>query len=532
MSLPLETLVGKGRATVPEVLEARAQLTPGASFLRWAGRHWTYAEGLTEVQKFAGWTRTGAPSVDGRRRIASFLPNRAETMWAWLGTLASGAVYVPLNYGQRGDVLEDMLRRSCADILVTDLAGLDLLPPLERTPVTTVLLVDDELPVRDLQGVRVATWSEVEAAVPVPVPALSPADLAIVMYTSGTTGRSKAVLISHNQLCRGASAVAHSLEIVPEDVIHAWLPLYHIAGQVDVALCTVIAGGAIALQPTFSRSRFWQQVNKCGATIFVGFSNVVEILWALPPAPDDATCTLRVGMIGAVPSAIHHGFEERFGVRLCDVYGMTEAEPLALPEPGVKLPLGSCGRVNPDFELTVLDSENQALPIGEVGELAVRPRVPDVMFSAYEGDEGSTVEAWRDLWFHTGDLGRVDENRFVYFVDRRKHAIRRRGENISSWELEGIVGRYPGVGECCALGVPSAAGEEDIKLVIAPKPGDAIVPAALRTWCEQRLAKFMLPRYIEVVEALPRDAAGKVQKEQLRQLSAKVWDVEAMAGER
>jgi crotonobetaine/carnitine-CoA ligase len=207
---------------------------------------------------------------------------------------------------------------------------------------------------------------------------------------------------------------------------------------------------------------------------------------------------------------------------------MTEAEPLALPEPGVELPLGSCGRANPDFELAVLDEEGRVLPPGATGELAARPRVPDVMFLRYEGDDAATLDACRNLWYHTGDLGRIDEDGFVYFIDRRKHAIRRRGENVSSWELEGIIGRHPAVEECCAVGVPSPLGEEDIKIVIALKEGHAIAPSELRRWCEDHMAKFMLPRYIAVVDALPRNVAGKLQKEQIRTLSDGLWDAEAV----
>jgi crotonobetaine/carnitine-CoA ligase len=527
MSGPLERLVGRSRTTVPEVVEARAQRSPDASFLRWEDRRWTYAEGLEEIRTFAGWARASAPA-DGARRIASFLPNRPETMWTWLGTLASGAVYVPLNYSHRGDILEDMLRRSGADVLVTDRAGLASLPELHRTAVATLLVVDGEAGIDARSGVRVATWLEVAAATPAAPAVIAPGDPAVVMYTSGTTGRSKAVLMSHNQMCRGASAVARSLEITSDDVLHAWLPLYHVAGQVDSVLCTILGGGAVSLLPTFSRSRFWQQVAECGATILVGFSNVIEILWAMPPSPLDAECSLRVGMIGAVPPTIHREFEARFGVRLCDVYGMTEAEPLALPEPGVELPVGSCGRANPDFELVVLDEYDQVLPAGELGELAARPRVPDIMFMRYEDDEAETLAACRNLWFHTGDLGRIDQEGFVYFVDRRRHAIRRRGENVSSWELEGIVGQHAQVEECCAVGVPSPLGEEDIKLVIVPKAGQTVAPTQLRQWCEDRMAKFMLPRYVEIVDALPRNVAGKLQKEQLRTIADGTWDAEAV----
>jgi crotonobetaine/carnitine-CoA ligase len=425
-------------------------------------------------------------------------------------------------------VLEDMIARSRAEVLVTDADGAADLPDLSQTAIRTVVIAGPPAPAGALlpAGVRVVAWDEVASSAPADA-ATNPAGIAGLMYTSGTTGRSKAVLLRHNHLCRGAGWVAWSVGLDERDVIHMWLPLFHIAGQLDATLAAVAGGSAIALYPTFSRSRFWRQVEESGATVFIGFSNVLEILFA-SDAPEGGA-TLRAGIAGGIPPKLHRPFEERFGVRLHDVYGMTEAEPMILPRPGEIVPPGSCGRPSPDFEVALLDPDGKPVARGRVGEIVCRPRVPDVMTPGYESDEAATLEATRDLWFHTGDLGREDRDGFLFFVDRDAHAIRRRGENVSSWELERIVAKHPAVAECCAVGVASPLGEDDVKVVVARADGQDVDPAELREWCTHRMAAFMVPRYVEVVDVLPKTPTAKIRKRDLRDagVGRRTWDREA-----
>jgi carnitine-CoA ligase len=504
---PLLDLVPAAAATVPALLAARVERTPEAPFLLWEGERWSYREAWAEARRFAAWLdRAGGDGPPPR--VASFLPNRPEALWAWLGALAAGATYLPLNRAHRGVILADMIARSRARVLVTDAEGLADLPDLSDSPVELVL----------------SSWEQVGALEPAVPAAPRPGDLAELMYTSGTTGRAKAVELSHNQLCRGAGWVARLLELGSEDVFHAWLPLFHVAGQVDTVLTTVVGGGTVALYPTFSRSRFWDQVAESGSTLFIGFANVSQLLYMLPPRSGDADSSLRAGVTGAMPARLRVDFEARFGVCMHDVYGMTEIEPMLLPVPGERTPAGSCGRPNPDLEVVVLGEGGRGAGAGEIGEIACRPRLPDVITSGYEGDPEATAEANEGGWFHSGDLGRVDEGGFFYFVDRIKHSIRRRGENISSWELETVVSGHPAVAEVTAVGVPAALGEEEVKVVVVAVEGEAVEPAELRSWCQGRMASFMVPRYIEVVAALPRTGIGKVIKEELREVGASTWD--------
>lgn len=503
---PLLDLVPAEAATLPALFAARVERGPEAPFLLWEGERWSYREAWEEIRRFAAWVG-GLREGGGEPRVASFLPNRPEALWAWLGTLTAGAVYVPLNRAHRGEPLADMIRRSGAEVLVTDAEGEGDLPDLA-----------------DPRPRVVGAWEEIAALEPAAPAAPGPGDLAELMYTSGTTGRSKAVELSHGQLCRGAGWIAWSFEMTPEDVFHAQLPLFHVAGQVDAVLPSLVAGGAVALYPNFSRSRFWDRVAASGSTLVVGFPNLYRLLHSLPPREDDGRNSLRAGMSATMPPEFVADFEARFDLRVREVYGMTEAEPMVLPWPGETTPAGSCGRPNPDFEVAVLDDEGRPARPGEVGEIVCRPRVPGIRAGAYAADPESAAPASADGWFHSGDLGRVDASGFFFFGDRIRHAIRRRGESISSGELEAVLAGHPAVAEVCAIGVPSPLGEEDVKVVVVPVDGGEVDPAELRGWCEGRMAAFMVPRYVEVVAALPRAETGKVMKEELRGVAAGTWD--------
>jgi carnitine-CoA ligase len=503
---PLHDLVPAEAATVPALFAARVERTPEAAFLFWEGERWTYREAWEEIRRFAAWV--GREAGEGPRpHVAGFLPNRPEAVWAWLGTLAAGAVYVPLNRAHRGELLADLVRRSEARVLVTDGDGEDDLPELSDPPLRVV-----------------GDWEEISASEPAEPAVPRSGDLAEVMYTSGSTGRSKAVELSHSQLCRGAGWIAWSFEMTAQDVFHAQLPLFHIAGQVDTVLPSVVGGGAIALHPSFSRSRFWDQVAATRSTLVVGFPNLYRLLHSLPPREDDRRNSLRAGMSATMPPDFTADFEARFDLRVREVYGMTEAEPMILPWPGEATPPGSCGRPSPDFEVAVRDADGGPAAPGEPGEIVCRSRVPEIVAGAYAVDLEVPVPATADGWFRSGDLGRVDERGFFYFGDRIGHAIRRRGESISSGELEAVVSGHPRVAEACALGIPSPLGEEDVKVVVVPVDGEAVDPAELRAWCEGRMAAFMLPRYVEVVAALPRAETGKVMREELRGVGAGTWD--------
>lgn len=523
MSELLAAAVGAKRSTVPALLEAQEQARPDAPFLLSGERRWSYAEALAEARAMAG-----ALSVLGAgpgQRVASFLGNRPETFWAWFGTHFAGAVYVALNRAHRGEILADMLRRSGATVLVTDREALADLPAPEEVGVASYLIVD---------GPPAGADPALVPYLPAPAasfdrPPLAPSDLASILFTSGTTGRAKAVAISHNHLCRGGARFAESLEQTSDDRWHAWMPMFHIFGQLHVTMATLAAGGSLALYPTFSRSRFWDQVRASRSTIVGGLGNMMRMLWTAPDRDANRDNPVRVALIATPPLEIRDQFAAHFQVRLVDSYGMTEAEPVTVPRPGEDLPPGAQGIANPDFEVAILDPEGNRARPGEKGEIAVRPKAPDVMFQGYEGDGDATVAAWKDLWFHTGDWGRLDAEGFLYLVDRRRYVIRMAGENVSPSEVEAIIRQHPAVADCAVVGVPAELGDEEIVATVVAAEGSDPAPADLHEFCRERMARFMVPRYIAIRPELPYSELGKVDREALqREGAAGAWDARGM----
>jgi crotonobetaine/carnitine-CoA ligase len=485
-------------------------------------RSWSYSEAWLESLRFAGFLDGRISQAD---RVASYLPNGPEALWTWFGTLASGRVHVSVNRSHRGPVLADMLARSRAAILVTEAAAWPLLPPLRELGIPQVLFVDEVPEVGRSAGAAALSWEDVARSGEGVCRATDPAAAATVIFTSGTTGRSKAVRLPHNMYCRGGAHVADAFGFRADDVFHAWLPLAHIAGQLHITMSAVAAGASLALYKTFSRRRFWEEVAEARATVFAGLSNLLAMLLMDPEGPDDTRNSLRVGLIGNPPPSLQAAFERRFGVTILDTYGMTECEPLTVPAAGQ--PPGSCGRPGPDFELAVLDLRDRPVLPGVIGRMAMRPRVPDVMMQAYEGDEEATVAAWRNLWFHTQDLGRIDEAGFVYFVERLKDSIRRGGENISPAEVEQTLSAHPDVEACAVVGVPDPLVGEEVKAAIVLKPGAISDAAAIRAFASSRMASFMVPRFIEFLQSLPLSEIGKVQREELRRIGPGTWDAQA-----
>jgi carnitine-CoA ligase len=319
-------------------------------------------------------------------------------------------------------------------------------------------------------------------------------------------------------LTHGAARVSDAWGLSPDDVFHAWLPHFHCAGQLNQTLPVVVSGCQLALFPTFSASRFWQQIHDVGATIVIGLPNVVRIMWQRPSDPAIERSTLRLWVTGPMDATIHEAFEKRFGLQVLEQYGMTEAELLTLPRFGERFPLRSCGRPGPDWQLQIADNDDCPVPPGTVGQILVRPKQPGLLMLGYDQDDAATTDALRNAWFHCGDLGYQDDNGFVYFVERRKFVIRRRGENIASGDIEKTVILHPAVAECAAVGVPSELGEEDIRLIAEPRQGYLLTREDLQQYCEANLPRYMVPRYIEILPELPRTPVGKVDKEQLRML--------------
>ncbi len=521
----LTRLVGAEHSTIPEVLAARAKASPDQVFLYWNRRQWTYAQGLAEIRRFSGFLDAHLRPPE-RPRVVTYLSNRPEALWGWLGSVWNGTTSVAINRNHKGELLVDMLARSKASILLTEPTAVADLPDLKALGIDTVVLTDGDSERISIAGVCTVPFQRAMETPAGEAHRSDPTAIASVLYTSGTTGRSKAVMVPHNQYCRGAARLVDAYGCGPEDVFHNWLPLYHLGGQLHMTMGAVIAGGTVALFPTFSRSQFFKQVAEVKATVICGFAAILHMLWSLPESSGDADNTLCTGIIAGIPTELHERFEQRFGFTVADQYGMTEAEPVTLPRPDVATPPGSCGFPSDDFQVAIVDDRGFRLPPGCRGEIVLRPRVPGIMMIGYEDDPSAELEAYRGLWFHTGDLGRMDEQGFLYFLGRLKSAIRRRGENISAVEVEAMLLKHPDVAECAAVGVPSSLGEEEIKVVVARKPGALLTEPDLHAFAAERMAAFMVPRFIEIRDALPKTDLGKLKTDEVKNLDAATWDAQ------
>ena len=310
-------LVGRERATIPEVFAARVARSPESTALIWQSRRWSYVQAQGEIDRFASFV---AAMLEPGERVASYLANRPEALWSWLGTTFAGAIFVALDRKHKGALLADMLARSKASILVTQSDALGDLPDLAASGIRAIVFVDRAIPV---PGASSLLYTETSGHPTPPRPRAEPADLAGVLYTSGTTGRSKAVMISHTQYGRSAARLVDAYGLRADDVFHNWLPLSHFGGQMHMSMTAIVAGGVIALFPTFSRGRFLDEVRETGASVMCGFAAIMHMLWSLPERPDDANTRLRVGIQAGIVPELREGFERRFGVTLGENYGMT-----------------------------------------------------------------------------------------------------------------------------------------------------------------------------------------------------------------
>ncbi|MBO0821562.1 MAG: AMP-binding protein, partial [Nocardiopsaceae bacterium] len=354
-------------------------------------------------------------------------------------------------------------------------------------------------------------------------------DLQAIMYTSGTTGPSKGAMCSHGLALTCAYDSLNYLDRWGK-TIYCPLPLFHAAGLWDGMMSALLAGGSIAIVDKFHASTFWDDVRRFGAAVAMSVFSIIPILLSKEPGPDDRDHPLEMFYMGK--SSLDQPLRERFGVRSVETYTSTEAG-IATGSPFGQWKTGSCGTAHDDrFEVAVVDSHDRPVGNGEPGELVLRPRQPFVLTTGYYGAPDATVDCFRNMWFHTGDRVWRDDDGYFYFLDRMKDSIRRRGENISAFDLECEVNLHPAVLECAAIGVPSELEDEDVKLAVVRQPGSQLDEEELIEFCQAKLPRHMIPRYLEFVDELPRTPTDKVAKYRLREagdhgITATTWDREA-----
>ncbi|GAB3158346.1 AMP-binding protein [Amycolatopsis stemonae] len=520
-----------GGGTVGGLLADRAGRTPGKPALLFEDEQLSYAE-LDAMASAVARGLLGLGITPGTS-VGVFLHNRTEVLGAFFGIARAGLVEVPVNTAYKGAFLEHALGHTDVRVLLTEPGLLDLVAALPERPraLRTIVLLADELPAGvSLPGVEMLTWNAMLARgdAATPFPEIGLGDPVGIMLTSGTTGRSKGAVYPALMPVVAAHEFAVAMETTADERLYTCLPLFHGAAKINISLHAVAAGATIVLGRRFSASRFWDEIRRHDVTQFNALGSVLPMLLAQPASDRDRDHPARKVFAAPAPPPVLTAVEERFGVHVVEGYGLTEIKTIVW-NPIQRRKIGSMGVASATTLLEVHDDLGFPVAPGQVGEIVYRPRVPHVMFSGYYRQPEATVETSRDLWWHTGDLGFADEDGYFYFVDRKKDALRRRGENVSSQEVEAILLGHPAVAEAAAIGVASDLGEQEVLAVIQVADGAEIDLKDLFAHCDRSMPHFMVPRYYRLVDEFPATPTGKIRKAALREagLTDDAWDAEA-----
>lgn len=505
-----------------DVLEKHAAERPDKVFARFAdGTQWTYAQTLDITRRTAAGLQ--ALGVQQGEMVHVWLPNGPDIIRIWFAINYLGAVYVPINLAYRGGILSHAIRLSGARLIIAHAGLTDRLSDIDRGNLAEMVVLGGAgtavagLKVHDAPVLLPAAWQLAPLARPI-----QPWDLQSVIYTSGTTGPSKGVMSSYLH----AHATGNAWDfIAPDDRQLVLLPLFHVGGT-GAVFSMLLRGASIAVVEAFQTDAFWRVVTENEVTFAILLGSMATLLVKQPASDADRAHTLRTAMmIPLLEDA--PAFHARFGVAVYTLFNMTEIScPLVSGvDPG---PMGTCGQPRPGVQVRVVDDNDCEVTPGTVGELIVRCDQPWSMTTGYFGNPEATARSWRNGWFHTGDAFRTDEAGNYFFVDRMKDAIRRRGENISSFEVEVEVNSHPAVLESAAVAVPSELGEDEVLVAIVLRAGAALTPLQLVEYLVPRMPHFMVPRFVRIVDELPRTPTQKVQKHLIRALGidTNTWDRE------
>lgn len=510
------------------MLERRAEEYGDKVFAYWGDKKRTYRQMNEMANRMAnGFLNLGLKKGD---TALIFMPNVFEYVDVWFGLSKIGVIEVPVNNAYKGNILKYVINNAASNIMVVHESMLDrvhaIQDELEHLKKLVVLghgAADPKLP----SGLRFETipfkkLTESSPSAP-PDPGIEHYDLMAILYTSGTTGPSKGVMVPYAQVY---ATMEHSIGLFySEDIYYNPFPLFHVSGQYPYYTLMVVGGGVVGRE-VFSMSAFWEDIDKYKCTCTLLLSSMVPFVYNQPRRDDDAQHALKKVLMVPLIDEVED-FKERFGVQVQTCFNMTEISTPICSDGFNLVNNRSCGRVRRGAQARIVDEHDEEVPPHQIGELVVRTDEPWSMNAGYWKMPEKTSEAWRNQWLHTGDGFYRDEDGNFYFVDRLKDAIRRRGENISSFEVESEINSHPTVLESAAVAVPSEYSEDEIKAYVVLHQGQKLDPAELIRYLEPRMPYFMVPRYVEFVDELPKTPTEKVRKQVLRELGVneKTWDM-------